>query len=170
MRAEAQFCESFSWSDESCRDWISFVAQLVKNGSQDCFQGRVQRLLWGGVNLERTEDAYSCIQNTHIHIFSTHLVFIFTLVKIFIVWSRKLVSTSWGIGRRWAAQSRMHSKVSLWPCQRAETILSHYMTHHTMISFKSNNINCMNKRLSSDFNISLFLAYVHSVVTTCTYL
>lgn len=33
------------------------VAQLMKNGSQDCFQGRVQRLVlhWGGVNLERAQ-------------------------------------------------------------------------------------------------------------------
>lgn len=44
--------------------------------------------------------------------------FLLTLVNTFIVWLRKVVSTSLGIGKRWAAQSRMHSRVSLCPCQR----------------------------------------------------
>lgn len=97
----------------------SSVTQLMKNGSQDCFQGRVQRLVlhWGTVNLERAEETDSCIQNTHRNIFNLHLMLMLTLVNTFIVWLRKLVSTSSGIGRRWAAQSRIHSKVSLWPCQ-----------------------------------------------------
>lgn len=118
----------------------SFVTQLMKNGSQDFFQGRVQRLIfpWGRVNLERTEETNSCIQDTHLNIFNMHLMLVLTLVNTFIVWLRKLVSTSSGTGRRWAAQSRIHSTVSLWPCQwRGEggTVLSVYMTTGLTLAF-----------------------------------
>lgn len=97
----------------------SFVTQLMKNWSQDCFQCRVQRLilLWGRVDLKWKEKNNYFVKNTHLNIFNRHFLCILTLVNIFIVWFRKLVSTSSGIGKRWAAQSRMHNKVSRWPCQ-----------------------------------------------------
>lgn len=50
--------------------------------------------------------------------FNTCCLLKLTLVNTLMVWLRKLVSNSLGTGRRWAAQSRMHSKVSRWPYQK----------------------------------------------------
>lgn len=58
-------------------------------------------------------------------------MWILTLVNAFIVWLRKLFSTSSGIGRRWAAQSRIQSRVSRWPCQwEGSHITWHFHFHN----------------------------------------
>lgn len=100
--------------------------QLVEYRTQDCLKCCVQGLVldrWS-FNLSERKAKGSTPMNTR-HACCSCVVwlidwffFLLTLVNTFIVWLRKLVSTSLGIGKRWAAQSRMHSSVSLCPCQR----------------------------------------------------
>lgn len=100
--------------------------QLVEYRTQDCLKCCVQGLVldrWS-FNLSERKAKGSTPMNTRARLL--HLCglidwlifFLLTLVNTFIVWLRKVVSTSLGIGKRWAAQSRMHSRVSLCPCQR----------------------------------------------------
>lgn len=80
------------------------VIQLMENRTQDCFKCCVQRLVlyrWR-VNLRERKHmkAHEPHHTSYVLMMYLCTVFMLTLVNTFIVWMRKLASTSFGIGKR----------------------------------------------------------------------